>query len=87
MSEVQAFDARRYPMPEGEEIGGAVLLTVLVKRVEGTVKAYAAIVPDTSRQDPQYREPGQWVRRNGNPLSYREAIKVWPGLEAGEYAR
>ncbi len=87
MSEVQAFAARSYPSPQGEEVGNMILLTVLVKRVEGTVKAYAAIVPDTSRQDPQYRAPAQWVRKNGNPLSYREAVKVWPGLEAFEYAR
>jgi hypothetical protein len=86
-SEIQAFDARSYPSPKGEEISTMILLTVLVRRVEGTVKAYSGIVPDTSRQDPQYREPGQWVRKNGNPLSYREATKIWPGLELSEYAR
>lgn len=86
-SEIQAFDARSFPSPKGEGIGTMILLTVLVQRVEGTVKAYAGIVPDTSRQDSQYREPGQWVRKNGNALTYREATKIWPGLELSEYAR
>lgn len=87
MNNIQDFDARRYPMPEGEAIGGAILLTVLVKRIEGTVKAYAGIVPDTSRADPAYVAGCKWVHKNGNPLSYREAVKIWPGLEAREYAQ
>lgn len=85
--EIQAFDARSFPSPRGDGIGTMIVLTVLVTRVEGTVKAYAGIVPDTSRDDPQYREPSQWVKANGNPLRYREAIAIWPGLEEWEYAR
>lgn len=91
LAEIRAFDARSFPSPRGEEISTMILLTVLVtvlvSRVEGTVKAYAGIVPDTSRQDPQYREAAQWVRKNGNPLRYKEALAIWPGLEAWEYAR
>lgn len=86
-SEIQAFDARSFPSLKGEEIGTMILLTILVQRVEGTVKAYAAIVPDTSRDDPQYRGPAQWVRKNGAPLRYREARAIWPDLEEREYAR
>lgn len=85
--EIQAFDARSFPTPRGEEIGTMILLTVLVQRIEGTVKAYAGIVPDTSRTDPQYREPAQWVRKNGNPLTFKEATRIWPDLETWEYAR
>lgn len=91
MSEIQGFDARAYPSPmrRGEDSPAetAILLTVLVKRIEGTVKAYAGIVPDTSRQDPRYRAPAEWVRRNGNPLRYAEAARIWPGLTEQEYAR
>jgi hypothetical protein len=86
-SEVQAFNARSFPSPRGEEIGTMILLTILVQRIEGTVKAYSAIVPDTSRDDPQYRGPAQWVRKNGSPLRFKEAKAIWPGLEEWEYAR
>lgn len=85
--EILGFDARSYPAPRGEEVGTMIVLTVLVMRIEGTVKAYAGIVPDTSRQDPQYREASQWVRRNGNPLTLKEARAIWPALTDGEYAR
>lgn len=85
--EIQAFDARSYPTPMGEEIGTMIVLTVLVSRIEGTIKAYSAIVPDTSRDDPQYRGPAQWVRKNGAPLRFSEARAIWPGLEEQEYAR
>lgn len=90
-SEIQGFDARAYPSPmrRGEDSPpeNAILLTVLVKRIEGTVKAYAGIVPDTSRQDPRYRAPAAWVRENGVPLRYAEAARIWPGLTEQEYAR
>lgn len=86
-SEIQAFDARSFPALVDGRLGIMILLTILVKRIEGTVKAYSAIVPDTSRDDPQYRGPAQWVKANGSPLRYREAIAVWPGLEEWEYAR
>lgn len=87
MSEIQAFDARSFPSPrpDGSQ-GNMIVLTVLVTRIEGTVKAYAGIVPDTSRDDPQYRGPAQWVKANGNPLTLKQAQAIWPGLEAWEYA-
>lgn len=86
MSEIQAFDARAFPAQQGAELATAILLTILVKRIEGTVKAYAGIVPDTSRQDPQYREPAKWIRANGAPLRFNEARAIWPGLIPQEYA-
>ena len=86
--EIQAFDARSFPTPiEGsDDVGNMILLTVLAPRRDGKIKAYAGIVPDTSRQDPQYRAPAQWVRAYGNPLRYAEARAIWPGLEPREYA-
>lgn len=84
---IQSYDARSFPTPKGDEVGHMILLTILVERIEGTVKAYSAIVPDTSRDDPHYTQISQWVKKNGNPLSWREALRIWPNLEAWEYAR
>jgi hypothetical protein len=84
---VQAFDARSFPALVDGRLGTMILLTILVERIEGTVKAYSAIVPDTSRADPSYTQISQWVKANGNPLSWREAQRIWPNLEAWEYAR
>ena len=62
---------------------------ILIKRnysEGGKVKAYAGIVPDSSRQDPRYRAPAEWVRANGRPIRYTEAARIWPGLTEAEYA-
>ena len=87
MSEIQAFDAQAFPAMVDGRLASMILLTVLVSRIEGTVKAYAAIVPDTSRLDPQYRGPAQWVKANGSPLRFKEAAAIFPGLTQQEYAR
>jgi len=86
MSQIVGFDARSYPSPKGAEIGNMILLTILTERADGSVKAYSGIVPDTSRQDPQYREPAKWVQRHGSPLRLMEARRIWPGLRDMEYA-
>lgn len=64
----------------------SIILSVLVKRVEGTVKAYAGIVPDNSRKDPNYKAVRDMVAARGNPLKYREAVIIWPSLKPEEYA-
>lgn len=86
-SQIEGFDAKSFPAWAADDPGATlILLTVLVRRIEGTVKAYAGIVPDTSRQDPYFRAPAEWVRAKGNPLRHREAAAIWPGLEPREYA-
>ena len=62
-----------------------ILLTVLVQRVEGTFKAYAAIVPDTSRDDPNYEKIRPWVHSHGNPVRAEQAERIWPDVK-GKYA-
>ncbi len=86
-SEIVGFDAKRYEakLPDGAE-AGMILLTVLVKRVEGTHKAYAAIVPDVSRADHAYDSFKGWVQANGSPLRYMQAVQIWPGMTQEEYA-
>lgn len=64
----------------------SIILSVLVKRIEGTVKAYAGIVPDNSRKDPDYEEVREMVAARGNPLRYREAVMIWPSLKPEQYA-
>jgi hypothetical protein len=89
MSKIVGFDAKRYPLYSGtaDNLAGMVLLAVLVERVEGTLKAYAGIVPDNSLKDPNYSEASAWVKRFGDPLRYRDAVAHWPNLKAEEYAR
>ena len=85
MSQIIAFEALRYPCFGGDH-EAMVLLTILVKRVEGTVKAYAGIVPDDSREDPSYSKMKPYVQVHGAPLRYREAKAIWPDLKDKEYA-
>jgi hypothetical protein len=86
MSEIIDFDAKRYP-EMASEYSGHVLLTVLTKRIEGTFKAYAAIVPDVSIKDPSYISVSPWVRSNGNPLRFKEAHAIWAHLSEKDYAQ
>jgi len=63
-----------------------VVLTVLVKRIEGTVKCYSAIVPDTSIADRDYESIKPWVKAHGNPLRFDEAACIFQ-IEKKDYAR
>ena len=86
MSEIVDFDVKAYPSyPAGQ----VVLLTVLTQRIEGTFKAYAAIVPDNSKADPLYRGTINWARSNGNPLRYEDAARIFPhfNLQKKDYAK
>jgi hypothetical protein len=85
MSEIADFDAKRYPLAFTER--GQIVLTVLCKRIEGTFKAYAAIVPDVSLSDPHYLSVKPWVQNNGNPLRFKEAQAIWAQLVEKDYAR
>jgi hypothetical protein len=78
--------ANSYPALSHIDGSTAILLTVLVLRIEGTKKAYAAIVPDNSRADPDYSEVREWVKSNGNPLRYEQAKLIWP-MPVEMYAR
>ncbi len=80
------IDAKSYPSLTHMEGTTEILLTVLVRRIEGTVKAYAAIVPDTSRVDRDYSASREWVARHGNPLRFSEAQSIWPSIKSEEYA-
>jgi hypothetical protein len=85
MSEIIEHDAKAYPVAFTER--RHVLLTVLTKRIEGTFKAYAAIVPDVSKTDSEYMSVKPWVQSNGNPLRYAEAREIWSWLTVSDYAR
>ena len=96
MSEVISIDVKTLPLccAQGRAAwcdydfsDTAVILTVLIKRVEGTYKAYQAIVPDSSQQDCQYSVEKVWVAKYGNKLSWREANTIWPELKSELYAR
>lgn len=85
MSTILHYNARAYPSPTGN--GLAILLAVVVRRVEGII-VYAAIVPDNSVVDPDYSQVKDWVARNGNKLSFQEAQSHFPiGLDARTYIR
>lgn len=84
MSQIVEYDAKCYPALASNG-GGMILLTVLVKRIEGTYKAYAGIVPDNSRADPQYETVLGWVAQNGAKVPYEQA-KVIFGLDGKRYA-
>lgn len=80
------IDAKSYPSLSHMDGTTEILLAVLVRRIEGTVKAYAAIVPDVSLNDPDYSTTREWVARNGNPLRFSEAQSIWPSITSKEYA-
>jgi hypothetical protein len=84
-SKIVGIDAKRYPVPP-DPVNGMVLLTILVARVEGSYKAYAAIVPDNSINDPRYSDVTEFVIHHGNPISEKQAISIWPSIK-GNYAR
>lgn len=79
MSEIVGKSIKAYPCPglDGEPGKQMVVLTLLLKRVEGTMKAYAAIVPDNSIADPDYRGVLEFVKRFGSPLRYEDAKRLW----------
>ena len=83
--EIIGFDAKSFPAA-GIEHQTMVLLTVLVRRVEGTHKAYQAIVPDHSRRDHLYLEQRDWVAKHGHALRYADAARIWD-MKPEEYAR
>ena len=85
MNEIIGFDAKALPA-NGVPFPTMVLLTVLVRRVEGTHKAYQAIVPDNSRRDHLYLEQRDWVASFGNPLRFEDARRIWD-MKPEEYAR
>lgn len=76
MSEIVGKQALAYPSPVADN-GQMVLLYVLCKRVEGTFKAYAAIVPDDSLNDPTYSKVVGWVQRYGSPVRHADACKLF----------
>ena len=86
MSPIIDYNARAYPSPKEDGSQGiAILLTVLVKRVDG-VKAYAGIVPDTSREDKFYDRVKPWIAQHGNALRLEEARDYFV-IRDGEYCR
>jgi hypothetical protein len=84
LSQIVEINAKSYP---AMELGGAglILLTVLVKRIEGTFKAYAGIVPDNSRADPHYEDCRGWVAQNGAKVPYEHAKFIFD-LDKKRYA-
>ena len=86
-SKIIDIDSRRYPSLSLDADGakGDILLTVLVKRIEGTFKAYAALVPDNSREDPHYKRTAPWVLQHGNALREDEATRLFHYCK-GNYA-
>lgn len=71
---------------DGEQAGTIILLTVLTKGVEGAVRAYEAIVPDTSLQCDYVARFKQAVARNGNKISEENARKMF-NIEGLPYRR
>lgn len=87
MSRIIAIDCKSYPCHGmGEEFPTMIVLPVLVQRVEGTVKAYTGIVPDTSRLNHTYKEAREWVARNGASIRHEAAARIWPELKIEGYA-
>lgn len=90
MNKIIAKNVRRYPAPgETAAGGGYVVACCLVERVDG-VRAYAAIVPDSSVSDP--RPDYGWVdwyfvARHGNPVPYEEARSHFPSVGEAGYVR
>ena len=83
MSKIVGISPRSFPTPDGAT---AIVLTILVHRVEGTFKAYAAIVPDNSLADPDYAGQLDFVKENGNPLRFAEAKINFPSLQQESYS-
>lgn len=79
MSDIVDYSARAFP---AWPTGRVIILTVLCKRIEGTFKAYAAIVPmNTADTDPDYENACIWVQSNGNQLLFEEAKAIFHKLK------
>ena len=69
----------------GYIVGGMVLLSVLVQATDG-FRVYQAIVPDVSREDPQYTRFYDFVMRTGYKARTEDALKNFPSLKRSELA-
>lgn len=84
MSTIVGDSVRTYPISTGKQM---LVLAILVRRIEGTFKAYAGIIEDTSTEEPDYRKRNaEWITHQGTPLRYEEAKLHWPSLVDKEYA-
>lgn len=83
MSKVIGISPRSFPTPDGAT---AIMLAVLVQRLEGTFKVYAAIVSENSRLDPNYEQVIPFVQGSGAPLRFVEAKINFPSLQEKDYA-
>lgn len=71
---------------DGEQEGSIIMLTVLTKGVEGSVRAYEAIVPDTSREYDYVAAFKEAVAGNGSKISEERARAMFD-IEGLKYAR
>ena len=71
---------------DGEQEGSIILLTVLTKGVEGAVRAYEAIVSDTSREYDYVEAFKEAVARHGNKISKGRARAMFD-IEGLKYRR
>lgn len=84
-SSIIGYDAMRFPCPSSPK-RGMILLSILKKSIEG-YRVYSAIVDDVSAMDPDYTQYRDWVAANGNKRSFRDAVRIFPGLTEKEYVR
>lgn len=71
---------------DGEQEGTIILLTVLTRGVEGAVRAYEAVVQDTSLEHDYVAAFKESVARHGNKISEERARKIF-NIEVFKYRR